>query len=316
MAWSFVLTQLMLNGKAGATLIWVAQGSILVHWWDVSMHNRFALVSSNLPTGFVVSNEKSAGFSLTNLLQTDLGYQSKFTPLHFCLDFKLGPWYEFILWHPPSPFFWWHLAARNFLPSKSLGCFAGEERRLQNPRSVGNFSAGIGDGDLTNDWSTCVGETGKLEQMVQQNVMGCFVFWFGKCCSRIESTCLVFNLFRLQRLVFLAFLISIQTPAGQELLNAQLGSVAETQQIWRLFVCLFFFGLGVVWGFGQLPCVGPNKFRVIKVYQVQHGPSWWADVSGDFAVTGTKSDAAAKRVRHLTAGRRGARGKTNSLKGW
>ena len=113
----------------------------------------------------------------------------------------------------------------------------------------------------------------------------------------------MFNLFRLQRLVFLAFLISFQTPAGQELLECPTWLSCRNPTN-LTFVC--FFGLGVVWGFGQLPCVGPNKFRVIKVYQVQHGPSWWADVSGDFTVTGTKSDAAAKRVRHLTAGRRGA----------
>lgn len=106
MNWSFVLTQLMLNGKAGGTLIWVAQGSILIHLRDVSMHHRFALVSSNLQVSS--SPTKKVQVSTANLLQTDSGYQLKFTPRHFCLDFKLGPWYEFILWHPPFlhlPFF-------------------------------------------------------------------------------------------------------------------------------------------------------------------------------------------------------------------
>jgi len=49
---------------------------------DVSMHNRFALVSLNVPTGFVFSNEKSAGFSFANLLQTDLGYQLRMIKIY------------------------------------------------------------------------------------------------------------------------------------------------------------------------------------------------------------------------------------------
>ena len=79
----------MLNGKAGGTLIWVAQGSILIHLRDVSMHHRFALVSSNLQVSS--SPTKKVQVSTANLLQTDSGYQLKFTPLHFGLDFKLGP---------------------------------------------------------------------------------------------------------------------------------------------------------------------------------------------------------------------------------
>lgn len=69
---------------------------------------------------------------------------------------------------------------QKFLAQHVTGMF--RRRRAKTPKSKvgGEVSAGIGDGDLTNDWSTCVGETGKLEQMVQQNVMGCFVFWFGK----------------------------------------------------------------------------------------------------------------------------------------
>lgn len=90
------------------------------------------------------SPTKKVQVSTANLLQTDLGYQLKFTRLHFCLDFKLGPWYEFILWHPPShlPYFFKTPCGQKFLASMSLGCFVGEERRLQNPRSVGKFLLG------------------------------------------------------------------------------------------------------------------------------------------------------------------------------
>ena len=182
MAWSFVLTQLVLNGKAGATLIWVAQGSILIHWWDVSMHNRFALF---LQTCLQVSSSPTKKVQVSVLRI----YSKLIWGINQNLHLAIFVWISNLghdtnlfcdILHSSISLFLVTPCGQKFLAQHVTGMF--HRRRAKTPKSKvgGEVSAGIGDGDLTNDWSTCVGETGKLEQMVQQNVMGCFVFWFGK----------------------------------------------------------------------------------------------------------------------------------------
>ena len=115
------------------------------------MHNRFALVSSNLPTGFVFSNEKSAGFSFTNLLQTDLGVSIKIYTSPFLFGFQTWAMIRIYFVTSSISLFLVTPCGQKFLAQHVTGMF--RRRRAKTPKSKvgGEVSAGIGDGDLTND---------------------------------------------------------------------------------------------------------------------------------------------------------------------
>lgn len=167
MTWSFVLTHLMLNGKAG--------GSILIDRWRCVHAQSFCLGFFKRTYRFRLLQRKKCRFQFYESTPNWFVVSIKIycTPRHFCLDFKLGPWYGFILWHPPSPFFFLTPCGQKFLASTSLGCFLGEERRLQNPRSVGNFLLGRRWWPKHLCWwNRKIGANGTAECYC----MGCFVF--------------------------------------------------------------------------------------------------------------------------------------------
>ena len=80
-------------------------------------------------------------------------------------------------------------------------------------------------------------------------------------------------------------------------------NLAQLQKPNKFNVCFFLGGWGLFGGLVNSLVLGQTSSESSRSTRFNMGQVDGMTFLGDFAVTGTKSDAAAKRVRHLTAGR-------------
>ncbi len=180
-----------------------------------------------------------------------------------------------------------------------LWCFL--RRRSKTPKSKvrGEVSAGaMMTGDLADDGRKAGIPTQVLINLTKLFFVGCWIgeivgdwwnrkigdklvyqiLWDAFCCLwrviELKVLALRFNLFGLLRLVLLDCSHPRHQSKFQQVNNfCPIGSYRNPN---ILMIVIF----GWEFGGGQLPCISKKNPQVMKVYQVQHGPSWWDDVPG------------------------------------